>query len=273
MNPHVEVKPHAIAEATVVYVVCFGPESLDVAPAAGFEPDQATRIIRGSGLAALVIDLPASYLCGDEATKRLEDLAWVTRRALRHEELMRIAMEQGPILPMTFGTVFASDASLLRRLDEASHAVRQHIESMAGKSELALRVAFNREKAIETLVGLELKAVAAKLGPGAAYLRSKRMREEMGRAITEHVAKHADAAIAAIESACVSSAWRKASADRGDGLETYACRALLVSDEHAAQVTSVIDAQHRLLSPLGIQIEVSGPWPIYSFMPSLDNAA
>ena len=38
----------------------------------------------------------------------MEDLAWVAPRALRHEEVILTVMEQGPVLPVRFGTVFSS---------------------------------------------------------------------------------------------------------------------------------------------------------------------
>ena len=59
-------------------------------------------------VAAVLAEVNIEDFVGPESQEKMEDLKWVAPRALRHEEVVLSAMEQGPVLPVRFGTVFSS---------------------------------------------------------------------------------------------------------------------------------------------------------------------
>lgn len=67
------------------------------------------------------------------------NLEWVAPRALRHEEVVIAAMEQGPVLPVRFGTVFSSLVAVTEALRLRQDVFEKFFQNTAGMNEWILK--------------------------------------------------------------------------------------------------------------------------------------
>ncbi len=276
MEQVIEAKPAKTADARslgVVYVVCVGRVgSMPEGQSVGFEVDQSTRVHIAAGLAALTVSMPHDYLSGPEAEARLGDIDWLAPRAVRHEELVRHAMASGPILPMRFGTVFSSALLLCELMAKYAPLVESFLERITGRAEYAVRIAYDREAGEKKLFAQLVAQAPTPSGPGVKYLLEKRIKEQAARELTSHMAGIGNEVAGQLAEFAADSVVRRAVADRGDGLETAAAHALLVDSSKADALTHRSQQLSQAHADAGIRIELTGPWPAYSFCPSVGGA-
>lgn len=276
MDAHVELKPMIEPpgrDATIAYAVCVGRgDELQLsASEQGLDGEQRAHVVRCGGLAALVIAMPSSYLIGAEAEARLADLAWITPRAMRHETLVRLGMACGPVFPLPFGTAFSSVDALTACVSRHAALIDGFLDMVEGCAEFAIRVAYQREPLLAAVEHEVLATSPAPSGPGARYLQQKRARDEASRRLSSHLASICSMISQELRPMARGLIHRRAVADRGDGFETADCLALLAVDDEQAPLHAALDALNTRLSEQGIRVEISGPWPPYSFCPVLEG--
>jgi hypothetical protein len=64
---------------------------------------------------------------------------------LAHERVLEAIMDQGPVLPVRFGTQIASDEDLVDALSERQESLLRTLERVRGRVELGVRVLSERE--------------------------------------------------------------------------------------------------------------------------------
>lgn len=241
-------------------------------PPIGFEPDQPVRTIDIAGFSALVIDVPATYFTGPDAEARLADLDWLAPRAIRHEELVRHAMQTGPILPVPLGAVFSSPVVLASAIERHQATIDGYLNRVAGCCEFGVRIAFDRAAFTQRVVDELCAERAVPATPGARYLFDKKIREEASRAITTRLRARTADIHAALTPHCRDAVERTTVAARPGALETATVLAYLVPHDNADAFGAAINDLASLHTPHGIAIELTGPWPTYSFCPTLGGS-
>jgi hypothetical protein len=224
-------------------------------------------------VAAVLAEVNLEDFSGPEAQEKMEDLAWVAPRALRHEEVVLSAMEQGPVLPVRFGTVFSSLAAA-EPLRQRQEVLMKFFGDTIDKKEWTLKGYVDRPRARARMTAARLaaeKEQLAELSPGKRYFLEQKIKgavdrdvavwlKEMGRDILR-VAREASAGF----SEC-----RLQSQDvTGRDEEMFFHGALLVPDGSMAVLEGMTNEWNKRHEAQGLQIELSGPWPPYHFAPTL----
>jgi len=204
----------------------------------------------------------------------MEDLAWVAPRALRHEDVVLSAMEQGPVLPVRFGTVFSSIEAAAEPLRQRQDVLMKFFQDTIDKKEWTLKGYVDRSQARARMTAARLaaeKEQLAGLSPGKRYFLEQKIKgavdkdvaiwlKEMGRDILS-VAKKMSVGF----SEC-----RLQSQDvTGRDEEMFFHGALLVPDGSATVLQGITNEWNTRHEAQGLQIELSGPWPPYHFAPAL----
>jgi len=84
--------------------------------------DDGIELVRGARLAAVVAQVDLAEF--DDLEERLNDRAWVERKALEHETVLsRIAFE-GAVVPLRFGAIYRRLDDVARRRREAAPRAR-----------------------------------------------------------------------------------------------------------------------------------------------------
>jgi hypothetical protein len=224
-------------------------------------------------VAAVLAEVNLEDFSGPEAQEKMEDLAWVAPRALRHEEVVLSAMEQGPVLPVRFGTVFSSLAAA-EPLRQRQDVLMKFFQNTIDKKEWTLKGYVDRSQARARMTAARLaaeKEQLAGLSPGKRYFLEQKIKgavdkdvaawlKEMGRDILR-VAREASVGF----SEC-----RLQSCDvTGRDEEMFFHGALLVPDASATVLQGITNEWNTRHESQGLQIELSGPWPPYHFAPVL----
>jgi hypothetical protein len=223
-------------------------------------------------VAAVLAGVNIGDFIGPEAQAKMEDLAWIGPRALRHEEVVLSAMEQGPVLPVRFGTVFSSIEAAAEPLRQRQDVLMKFFRETIDKKEWTLKGYVDRPRARARMTAVRLaaeKEQLAGLSPGKRYFLEQKIKgavdrdvaawlKEMGRDILR-VARDASAGF----SEC-----RLQSQDvTGRDEEMFFHGALLVPDTSRENMQRLFSDWNAAHQDAGLLLELSGPWPPYHFAP------
>jgi hypothetical protein len=191
----------------------------------------------------------------DEAAlpERLADAAWLEEKIRAHEQVLEAALAAAAVVPCRFCTVYRDEHELRRFLADRADVLELTLERLEGRVELGVK-AFAPGAA---------PSEAAEAESGRAYLeargREKQAREELSRsraAIAHDL--HRRLLAAADGGVLLDLQSRELSGRTADMVFNGS---YLVADR-ARFEQAVADA-----APDGLELELTGPWPPYNFVP------
>jgi hypothetical protein len=237
------------------------------------------RGVRAGGLTALVSTVAlAEY--GEAALRaNLEDLAWLEATARAHHDVVDLAAHAAPTAPVRIATIYRDDARVAEVLAAQGARFTEILDLVSGRSEWGVKLHADPETlrgdtgAGGTDPGGGLAPRAEPLtgpqqegGVGTAYLRrrqqERRRRADAGR----RVAEQADAVHAELADHAVASRHHPPQDPRLSGRPGTQIlnAAYLLDEEQVEGFLAVTRAAGERLA--GIEVEVTGPWPPYSFI-------
>jgi hypothetical protein len=262
-----------VAEATGVWIYAIaetvGPASLGEVSGVGGGP---VRRVEAAGLMAIVQDVGLDTY-GESALRRnLEDLAWLEAAARAHHRVIDAVGRLTPVVPMRLATVYSDDAGVRTVLAERGADFRQALRRIGTRREWGVKAYEVPKSGTGGAPGDPAAGPAAAgagtgtgAGTGAAYLQRRR----------SELSAHQDARRAA---------WRSAQQVHGE-LSRLAAENRMHAPQ-APQLTGtrepmILNAAYLLddgrgddfaaaVSALaeqypGVRLELTGPWPPYSF--------
>jgi len=228
-------------------------------------------------VAAVVSAVRLDEFCGPSAEARMRDLAWVGPRAWRHEEVIERAMLASPVVPARFATLFSSRGRLAAWLAAHHDAIARALDRFADHEEWAVKGTLDRRQAEARLVAAALgpRDGAPAAAPGARYLEERRIRERVRQEVGAWLREVGAGIAAALRDHVTDLREREIGA--GGVLEGGDTRVLnwacLVPQEGLEDLRARIQRLNAGHAEDGLVLELSGPWPPYSFCPSLDPQA
>ena len=225
-------------------------------------------------VAAVLSEVHLEDFSGPEAQEKMEDLAWVAPRALRHEDVVLSAMEQGPVLPVRFGTVFSSIEAAAEPLRQRQDVLKKFFQDTIDKKEWTLKGYVDQPQARARMTAARLaaeKEQLAGLSPGKRYFLEQKIKGAVDKDVAAWLKeKERDILRVAREASVGFSECRLQSQDvTGRDEEMFFHGALLVPDGSVAALEGMMDEWNKRHESQGLQIELSGPWPPYHFAPVL----
>ncbi|QXJ19745.1 GvpL/GvpF family gas vesicle protein [Actinomadura graeca] len=255
----------------------------DLDPAAlGGTPGVSGAAVRGvvaGGLTALVSTVRLDDYGEAALRANLEDLAWLEETARAHHEVVDRAAHAAPTAPVRIATLYRDDARVAEILADQRERFGEVLDGIAGRSEWGVKVYASPPEPAEPAGsdpggGLEPRAEPLTgsrppkpgAGAGTAYLRrrqdERRRREDAGRRMAERAsALHAELAEHAIASRHHPPQDPRLSGRAGTQIMNAA---YLLDDEREAGFLAAARAAAGHLE--GVELEVTGPWPPYSFI-------
>jgi len=185
--------------------------------------------------------------------------------ALAHEHVIETIMRKQTIIPMSFGTVFRSDADVRSLLRSIYPTVKRALKRMSGKAEFGLRVTWDRDRIIEELKRehREIRRFHQELtrkSLQSAYFARMQLGRMVDQALAEMAAGYARAIYEGLRPVA------EASRDsRPIGDKTILNAAFLVPKDQEADFDAAVN---RLAHRLGdrLHFKTTGPWPPYNFV-------
>jgi Gas vesicle synthesis protein GvpL/GvpF len=209
--------------------------------------DASVRALEHGELAALVSDLPSA-----DVRARRRDL-------LRHADVLQQAFERSPVVPLGFGTVFASGEDVVAELLEPRYEeLVALLQSLEGLVEMTLRAYYDDDAILAAIVRDDPQIAA--LRGSAAHGDQVRLGEAVAHALAERRNRDADEIVAALSSL----AREVVVEDRVADFEVV--RAALLADRG---VTKDLDAEAEDLAERHdglIRFKLTGPLPPHHFV-------
>ncbi|MFC4016847.1 GvpL/GvpF family gas vesicle protein [Micromonospora sp. GCM10011542] len=218
------------------------------------------RPVSAGGLVAVVSTAPLEEYGEQPLRRNLEDLAWLERAARAHHEVVAALARRGPVVPARLATVHTDDGRVAASLVARRAELAATLDRLTGRGEWGVKgylVAGATTTADEPDGGG---------GVGTAYLRRRRAQLTAGEERQRAAGAAADAVHAALSELAVAGR-RHAPQDRrlsGEAAPMVLNGAYLVDVTALAGFTALVGAlagRHP-----GIRLELTGPWPPYSFV-------
>jgi len=239
----------------------------------GARPPAEARSVNGSPL-RVVTSGDLSLVVSEESMRDLEvdedDLSETGRLAVLvrgHDAVVRSAFETGPVLPLRFGTVVPDEAAARQLLDTYGDRARALLNHLASSQEWGVRLVRPVEEAPAGDRGSRGDRDRERTS-GTDYLARRRRSVLDAEAAGEQATRAGDRIAAELEGYVADSLRRGGH----PGSSLLLDMAYLVPTEATPRFQADTDRLARELEQAGLRLEVSGPWPPYSFA-SLETEA
>jgi len=223
------------------------------------------------GLSAVCSWATITEWSGPQAEERMRDLQWLTPKVMRHEAVIEAAMRVSPVLPARLGTLFSSMDALERFLAAHHAAIAGFLTDTEDKQEWAVKGILDRARASEWLASAMTAADDTSGAGGAGYLRARRARVTAAREINQWAARTLEPIVEELRS--YAAAWyQRAPGAQSDPAQPQPILnlAFLVERENLAAFRRCVEGAAREHRAHGLELAMSGPWPPYSFCPTLE---
>jgi hypothetical protein len=258
-------------DGTAVYLYCVtrGLEAGVVEGAAGVDA-APVRVVTAAGLTALVSTARLDRY-GERALRaNLEDLAFLEGTARAHHEVVELAARGAPTAPVRIATLYRDDDRVRQVLTERREAFTEVLEGITGRTEWGVK-AYADPAADEPGRQRDPEPPGGE-GAGTAYLRRRQDQRRRRLDAARHLGAQAEAVDAELAGHAAAVRHHPPQDPRLSGRQATLVlnAAYLVDDERAG---GFLEAARSLGSRLaGIEVEVTGPWPPYSFIGSGEGA-
>ncbi|MGW4091832.1 GvpL/GvpF family gas vesicle protein [Nocardia sp. NPDC004750] len=238
---------------------CGGEELGELTGVAG-EP---VRTVVVDGLTAIVGSVPLEVFGEQPLRAHLEDLDWLEGTARAHDAVVSSLVRRGPTVPLRLATVFLDDDRVRDLLTERRADFAAALELVSGRTEWGVKVYGDR--AALTAAVAESRTASEGKGAGAAYLARRRAQLSARETIERDAAQRAEEIHTRLLQHAAAGR-RQALTDpalsgRRDWLVlngTY-----LVDDDRTDDFATTVTVLGDEFP--GIRLELTGPWPPYSF--------
>lgn len=241
----------------------------------GLEPGQAVIQEEFSDISVVVSYVPLSDFVGEDAELRLQDIEWVGPRAVNHQRAIEKILDYSVILPAQFGVLFSCLDSLGQYVRCNHSEINEFLELISDKREWGVKVYWENSRKKQRLLDTEFSSrleQLAHLTDGARYFKEKQLNAEIEKRATEWLRNILVESSSLLSALSHSARKRRILADDsgGEGRQMVANWAFLVENAKTDEFMSIVKDLNEQDSDNGILARVSGPWPPYSFVPSLE---
>ncbi|QSB15191.1 GvpL/GvpF family gas vesicle protein [Natronosporangium hydrolyticum] len=224
------------------------------------------RLVRDSGLAAVVGSVPAAEVTEARLAERLADADWLEQVVRAHHEVVSTCFARQPTVPFRLATVYHNDGRVAELLRDQSARLREALDTVTGRAEWGVQASpVAPDPGDEAGPGDDGAHPPAERS-GTEYLlhrRARRARQQQARADAAVAAQQLDAALLPFAMAIHRSPPPTRSPD-GQPEPVVLNSAYLVDDDHAKEFA---DTVHSAVAGLPqLRVRMTGPWPAYSFV-------
>ncbi|MBO0786180.1 MAG: GvpL/GvpF family gas vesicle protein [Actinobacteria bacterium] len=215
-------------------------------------------------LAAAVSPVSLAEFGEQPLARNLEDLDWLAATARAHHDVIGAIARHRPVVPLRLATVYHDDESVAGMLAARSDEFEDALARVTGRAEWGVK-AYQARPPEGPEPASPQPRTATSPGAGTAYLRRRREELSESERARRAVTAAAEEVHAALAGAAVAGQQRppqvRQLAERAEPMllnGTY-----LVGEERSGEFAGLVDelaAAHPEL-----RLELTGPWPPYSF--------
>ena len=211
----------------------------------------------------IVSDAPLAEYGEASLSTKLSDLEWVSRAAVAHEAVTQSFMMSSPpadaVVPMKLFTLFTSDKRAIEEIGAGWKRIEGLVRRLSKHEEWGVRLVFD-----ETRAPKEDKTSAAASGRG--YLVAKRQHHAATATHTTAMRKTAAEVLKKLRPLASDVRQRAVTTPPESRSRLLFDAAFLVPRAKAPRFQKSVEASAKKIAPAGYALQLSGPWPPYSFV-------
>ncbi len=263
------------SDARILYLYCLirSQGRIDLHEQAGIDNCSLTYCNIG-GLDALISWVRSHTFCGHQADTRLRDPDWVGPLALRHQEIIQAAMEQGPVMPLPLATLFSTEAKLRQCVAANEQRVLQFLDQAEDREEWAVKIFVDQARVTEHLLSEKMnenRDFLEQMTPGRRYVEEKRLEKGIKGELGQCMSAIAQAVSNDLEDEQRPMRERPLLSSKAAGTEhpMLLNAALWVQSWQVPAFKERLSWLEERYAQYGLFIRASGPWPAYTFCPEI----
>ncbi|MBO0885835.1 MAG: GvpL/GvpF family gas vesicle protein [Acidimicrobiales bacterium] len=246
---------------TWVYAVA-NPFPLESLTGATGVDDEPVRALSSTDLIAVVGTVGLERF-GETALRRnLEDLRWLEACSRTHHRVVEGVARLAPVVPMPLAVVFHDDVGVEGMLAERRSDIVSALGRVKDRVEWGVKVYFDPKAAVHAA---DEPGGDAGAGSGTAYLRRRKAELSSAEVARNAAAAGAQEVHRALARLAVATHRRQPQDPRlhGESLAMVLNAAYLVDDQRVDEfAAAAVELDERTE---GLRVELTGPWPPYSF--------
>jgi gas vesicle protein GvpL/GvpF len=255
--------------ATYVYCVVPGDARLALDGLRGVDGARPIETVRQGDLIAVTCRVTLDEFGAEPLKRNLNDVAWLERTARAHEAVLDRALSGGGVVPLRLCTVYHDDAAVRAMLEREHEPLAAALDRLRRRTEWGVKLIADPDAPppVRSEPG-EAAPQRGAPGAGAAFLARKR-RDRLARADTQRLTHEAARAIHARlrEQAAAATILRPPPRELSpDAGELVLNGAYLVDTARAGEFRALATELGERHAASGLRVEVTGPWPPYSFV-------
>lgn len=235
-------------------------------------------LVREGSIAGVASRVPLEEFDESVLPERLGDAAWLEAKVRTHEQVLEGVLESASVVPCRFCTVYRTEDELRHFLSERGDDLSAALSHVEGRVELGVKAFVDRERFASGGAGRneairELAEDASRAEGGRAYLEMRRLEqlvtEELGRFKGEVAGHLHEQLLTAADDGVQLNLQRPEVTGRDE--EMLFNGAYLVADR--ARFERALGNLADEYRDHGVELELTGPWPPYNFVPAELGAA
>jgi Gas vesicle synthesis protein GvpL/GvpF len=217
----------------------------------------------GNGVWLVAADVNEAEYDEGAIAAGLQNLEWVSARAVGHEGVIEQFLSGPAVLPMQLFTIFKTDARALEYVTRNRRKIDGILKRIGGHVEWGVRLTWDEQAA--------RAAVEDAHGPrratgGAAYLARKKDLRDVNRAQLAGARAEATRVFKDLSRHATDAVRRTSTEQAAPGSRLLLDAAYLVPAKSGAAFKTALRKRTRDLQASGLAVSVTGPWPAYNFI-------
>jgi len=276
-EPSEPARPERQGIALAWYVYGVVAADRTVPPLAGVDPAHRVTTLREGALAAVASHVLLEDFDEARLREHLADMGWVEATARAHEHVLEQIRERATVIPMRMCTVFHSEESVHDMLRREAGALEEALSHLAGKTEMGVKVFADPKRRATPAGAADVSGEDApgEGSEGTAYMDQRRRELEQAdaddRVIDEACAQIHERLCAVAADGLIAPLQRPEATGRR--VDMVLSGVYLVEDDALDTFSAEVDQLQDAFAALGLELELTGPWPAYNFVPDTIGAA
>ncbi|MFA4853560.1 MAG: GvpL/GvpF family gas vesicle protein [Bacteroidales bacterium] len=205
--------------------------------------------------------------------KKFADLSWIDINARGHIEVISQIMKSCTVIPFKFGTIFKSEESLGKFISDYSDSLKENLINIEGKEEWSVKIYFDRKVLNEQIAELSeevrnLEQQISESSQGKGFILKKKK--------NEIIEKEVEKVIKSCGQTCYDECKNISELSRTNNLlpnelterndDMILNVSFFIKKQRVVDFVNAVDLLQGKFNNIGFDIDVSGPWPPFSFV-------
>ncbi|WP_173918091.1 GvpL/GvpF family gas vesicle protein [Halobacillus sp. Marseille-Q1614] len=244
----------------------------------GIDDEHEVHLKEFGELSAVVCHVDESEYGEEVLEEKTNQMEWVQKKAFHHHEMLMKLNEEKTIIPMKFCTIYQSENSLAKMIDDYKSQMLTLIEQLDGKEEWNLKIYCDREKLTKLVADHNLnikekKEEIAQMSKGRQYLETRKLDQYIEQEAEKEEAQFGSDLHGQLIEWSIQDTVKKNWKRDVTGREEDMCwnSAYLVPLKDVENFLGLISEASEKHKDSGYILEVTGPWPAYHFVNLLQS--